>query len=418
LQESNIYFEWDYFSDQPYPIRDRTLKRRIKKENRWRRLKTILIAIILFPLFLLRLLLPFKRREIELKDFFGIGVNLDKGEEQLSLLQELQIKNLIVRFPLWDIKNIDKYSRFISKFRDYSILIVVMQDRENIVNRELFKKNIEIIFRELSKVGVKEFQIGNAINRSKWGFFSIDEYLDFFQIAYKIKEREFPYIKLIGSGVIDFEYHNTVHTLFNLYRFKYDAISSLLYVDRRGMPENRQYLLFNLKLKIEFLYSIVSLSPKSGEKIYITETNYPIEGTEPYTPTSQYEAIDLEEYKNYMVRYFLISISTGLINRVYWHQLISAGYGLVDNRDGELKRYPAFRALQVMLSLLSDDRYISYSFKDNLHMVKFKEVVVYWVKRKNVELKFKNRVRFVDIDGNRREGESVLITKSPIYILN
>ena len=30
------------------------------------------------------------------------------------------------------------------------------------------------------------------------------------------------------------------------------------------------------------------------------------------------------------------------IKRVYWHQLIASGYGLVDNRDGKILKYPQF----------------------------------------------------------------------------
>lgn len=409
-------FRWDLFSDQPYPIKDRTLKGKIRKENRYKRLKTILISIVLFPIFLLRLLLPFKRREIDLQKFFGIGVNLDKGEEQFSLLQELQIESLIVRFPLWDIQNIERYTQFISKLKNYSVLLVIMQDRENIEDLNLLEKNGEMLFREFSKVGVREFQIGNAINRSKWGFFSVDEYLKFTQTLYSVQKTQFPDLKLIGSSVIDFEYYNTIHTLFNLYKFKYHATSSLLYVDRRGEPEGKQSLLFDLKRKIELLWSIVSLSQKSENRVYITETNYPIENTEPYTPTSQYETITLQEYRNYMVRYFLISLSTGLVERVYWHQLISAGYGLVDNRTTDIKKYPAFNSFKVMLSLLSNERYISHSFQKNLYTVEFEKLFVYWVVKERVELSFEDKVDFMDIDGNRGEGETVSITKSPIYI--
>ncbi|WP_252981492.1 hypothetical protein [Aliarcobacter butzleri] len=49
-------------------------------------------------------------------DFYGLGVNLDKGNCQVELVEELQVKNLIIRLPLCDIKNIDSYVDFAQSF--------------------------------------------------------------------------------------------------------------------------------------------------------------------------------------------------------------------------------------------------------------------------------------------------------------
>jgi hypothetical protein len=408
-------FHWDSFSDQPYQIKDREAKKQFKQITRFDRVKTVLISLLMFPISLFRMIFPFKNREIDLEEFFGVGINLDKGEEQFELLQELQIKSINVRFPIWEMDNIDKYIEFLDKLQDYQALLTILQDRENIEDNRLFKNNIETIFQKFSEVGVTEFQIGNAINRSKWGFFSINEYLRFYQVAYKVRNKLFPDLKLVGSGVIDFEYYNTIHTLYNFYNIKYDAISSLLYVDRRGEPEGKQTIIFNLQKKIELLWSILSLSPKSQKKIYITETNYPIKNSEPYTPTSQYETVSPEGYRIYMVRYFLIAIATGLVERVYWHQLISAGYGLIDNRDGE--RYPAFNSFKNMLRCLSQERYISHKFEANLHYVEFQNIEVYWCIEEKVELQFQSSKEYIDIDGTRLLKSNVEVGKEPIYLM-
>ena len=275
------------------------------------------------------------------------------------------------------------------------------------------RRDIEIVFSKFSKIGVKEFQIGHTINRSKWGIFSVDEYLNFFEVVYQVRNSKFPNIELIGSGVIDFEYYNTIHTLFHFRKCFYDATSSLLYVDRRGSPENRQMVIFNLYRKIELLFSIVSLSPKSRNRIYITETNYPIKGTEPYTPTSQYEAVGLEEYTTYMVRYFLIAIATQSVEKVYWHQLISTGYGLV-NHQGE--KYPQFEALRFLVSILKGERYISHRFSSNLHIVQFSRVAVYWTVSDEVNWDFGEEVEYFSIYGEKKRGRKVKITKFPIYV--
>ena len=66
------------------------------------------------------------------------------------------------------------------------------------------------------------------------------EYVALARAAEEILRRH-PGVELLGPSVIDFEYHVTAAVL-NLRRpgFRFDAVSALLYVDRRGAPENRQ----------------------------------------------------------------------------------------------------------------------------------------------------------------------------------
>ena len=70
------------------------------------------------------------------------------------------------------LKNIDLYFEFANSFNKNekkNILINVIQDRLNIENQELFKKNIDLIFQKFENIS-NEFQIGTTINRLKWGF--------------------------------------------------------------------------------------------------------------------------------------------------------------------------------------------------------------------------------------------------------
>jgi hypothetical protein len=168
--------------------------------------------------------------------------------------------------------------------------------------------------------------------------------------------------------VIDFEYHYTIRSLFNFFPIKYDTFTALLYVDRRGSPENKQ-MGFDLKRKIRLLKAIMMLSPKTTKKLYITETNWPLSNTAPYAPTSEKESVDVESYALYMVQYYLISLAAG-VERVYWHQLIAPGYGLIDNRDG-IKKYPAFEAYKTMVHLLKDSQLEEFNFSQEVKMMRF-----------------------------------------------
>jgi hypothetical protein len=238
---------------------------------------------------------------------------------------------------------------FVKSFgSDKEILICVIQSREHIENRELLIREIKVVFQKFSSYA-NEFMIGNAINRIKWGFVTIEEYLNFFETIQKVRDEHFPKLKLIGSSVIDFEYHFTIRTLFNDFKIHFDKVASLLYVDRRGSPKNTQYGMFDLKNKVEFLDTIVQSSSKCESQIYITETNWPLQNTAPYAPTSEKECVSEEEYATYMLQYFDIVAKTQKVEKIFWHQLVSAGYGLVDNRDGKFRKTKAFYEFKKMI---------------------------------------------------------------------
>jgi len=338
-------FIWDKYSDQPYPIKDKVYKKKMRKKHVWDYIPLFLTNIILFPLGIV--LMPlFKGKETAKEGFYGMGVDLDKGEAQKELIEELGIKHLLVRMPLWEMQRIEEYVAFAKSFgKDKQILLNILQDREHIEDTVLLQKDIGIIFEKFSPF-VSEYQMGNAINRTKWGFFSMKEYLGWYQTIQKIRDEKYPKLKLIGSSVIDFEYHYTIRTLFNFFSLKYDIFSSLLYVDRRGSPDNKQMGIFNTKNKISMLYALVKLSPKTSNNIYITEVNWPLSHTAPYAPTSELECVSEEAYSRFMLKYLETAKKSGKIQRVYWHQLIAPGYGLVDNRAGKLRKTEAFEAFK------------------------------------------------------------------------
>ena len=341
---------WDNYSDQPHVIKDKAYKKVMRKKHIKDFIKLFFSSIFILPIAILFMKFFRGNNEVSNEEFYGIGVNLDKGEIQHELIEELGVKNLIIRFPLWDIKNIDLYVEFAQKFNKTTkknILLNIIQDRNNIDNHQLLKENLEFIFTKFVNL-VNEYQIATTINRAKWGFFSVQEYLNFYKIAQDLKEKKFSNIKLLGPSIIDFEYYYNVRAMFNFQKIKYDIVSSLLYVDRRGSPQNTQYM-FDTKNKIDLLYSLVKLSNKCKNEIYITEVNWPISNTAPYAPTSEKECVSLEDYTKYMLDYFKIAKDSKKIKRVYWHQLVASGYGLVDNRDEKIVKYPQFYAFKEMI---------------------------------------------------------------------
>jgi len=339
-------FAWDEYSDQPHIITDKKFKKKQKKKYLLEYLKMLFVFITILPI---SFFWQFLMRYPKVKMTVGIGVNLDKGEVQYELIEELGATELLMRMPLWDIENIDEYVNFAKGFGGGKVFMInILQDREHVENLELFHENVKVIFEKFESISC-EYQIGNATNRTKWGFFSVSEYLNFYKVAQQVRDECFPKIKLIGPSVIDFEYYYTVSSLFNFQNIKFNKVSSLLYVDRRGAPINRQYG-FNFKNKINLLASMVFLSPKTDNEIYITESNWPLKNTAPFAPTSEKECVSESDYLQYMQDYIKTAKGTSKVSKLYWHQLIAPGYGLVDNRDGVIRRMPAFYKFKQLIN--------------------------------------------------------------------
>ena len=348
-------FFWDKYSDQPSVIKDKAYKKAMRKKYILDYIKMLFSSLLILPLAIFVMKLFRGNEELSNKEFIGLGVNLDKDDGnniQQELIEELGVENLIIRIPLWDMQNIDSYVEFAKSFNQNSsknILLNIMQDRVHIEDKELLKKDLEVIFSKFSSF-VNEYQIGTTINRAKWGFFAVKEYLEVFKVAQEIRDEKYKDLKLIGPSTIDFEYYYNVRAMFNLYKIKYDKVSSLLYVDRRGAPSNTQYGFFDTKNKIDLLYSLCKLSPKTNDEVYITEVNWPLSNTAPYAPTSEHECVSNEDYSKYMIEYLETVKKSKKIQKVFWHQLIAPGYGLVDNRDGKIVKLPQFYVLKEFLN--------------------------------------------------------------------
>jgi hypothetical protein len=153
-------------------------------------------------------------------------------------------------------------------------------------------------------------------------------------------------VRLLGPAVIDFELYATAALLNMRWRtgLRLDGVASLLYVDRRGAPENTQLGLDTVG-KVTLLKAIADTARNSTPGSWITEVNWPLwEG--PHSPAGRTVSVDEETQADYLVRYYLLALCSGLVERVYWWQLVARGYGLVAPQEGgSLRRRPAFDAL-------------------------------------------------------------------------
>ena len=423
-------FVWDHHNNQPYSLNDKKLKNKIFLLSWYSNIKIIistLFALLIIPIFYFKKSESFEK-EI---DSFGLCVNLDKpidsqklvdNDDLIKMISDLSIQNILVRIPLADFENIEKYLSFISELKDKNVLVCVLQDRSHINDEKLLKERLDFIFSQLYEF-VSEFQIGNSINRKKWAFLTVDEYLSFFKIAYDLKIKKFPKIKLLGGNIIDFDIPFFARSIFHFRALFYDGIATQLYVDRRGSPENKQ-LGFNTLSKIKIYSALAQASLKTSNELYITEVNWPLEDMEPWAPAKNH-LIKESLQSRYLVRYYLLMLASGKVKRCYWHQLIAPGYGLVNNLEGQIIKRDAYYCFKYLVEMLNGGVTKKLITENNLYCLvveKNKKVIeAVWSNDKNISFKSNPSQKIFDMRGKKIDTETspeVSINGEVIYIEN
>jgi hypothetical protein len=340
---------WDHLSDQPHQHAGRWEKAAIRIADAPEHVRDLAIVAGSLP--------AVWRRYRELRDglysrpvaMAGVGVCLrpwpDDPEALLAAVDELGVRRILVRLHPWDDDHSDE-ERLASALaeRGYELAFALPQNRDLVRDRDRWRRAIGELAARFTQYG-RHFQIGQAPNRSKWGAWTRSEYLDLYQHAAGIL-RAAGDVQVMGPAVIDFEYYATLAFVNrSIPGLRYDIVSSLLYVDRRGAPEHRQLGLDTVE-KVVLLRAIAEVGRASSERCWITEVNWPLwEG--PHSPAGRSVSVDEDSQASYLVRYYLLALGTGLVERVYWWQLVARGYGLmVPGANGSLEARPSYRALR------------------------------------------------------------------------
>lgn len=295
--------------------------------------------------------------------FAGAGVALrpwpEDPEGLLALVDELGCRTVLVRLHPWEPAGRDAEEALVRGLhaRGLEIAFALPQNRELVRDPERWEHEIADIARRFTPYG-RHFQVGQAVNRSKWGVWAVDEYVALVRAARAPLVAARADVQVLGPAVIDFEYNRTAGLL-NLRRkgFHFDAVSALLYVDRRGAPENAQMGLDTVG-KVTLLRALADTARNADPgPVWLTEVNWPLrEG--PHSPAGKNVSVDEETQADYLVRYFLLALGTGLVARAFWWQMIARGYGLVCPEPGELRRRPSFQAFRTLLRELAGTTFL------------------------------------------------------------
>lgn len=240
----------------------------------------------------------------------------------------------------------------------HEIMVAILQDRRAVLHPDDWQEFLEFVFAGVAgKANLVE--IGHGINRVKWGIHNLREYRALLKPVVEL-QKKYPEIHVAGPACLDFEFHWTVAALDATPRgLAWEALSHHLYVDRRGAPENRQGR-FGTVEKAALLRAIAVRSKRCGSKVIVSEVNWPLVGTGVWSPVSAaYLApgtkgsrvhVTEEQYACFMLRYLVLTLCSGFVDRVFWWRLVAHGFGLIDERsEGGWRERVAFHLLVVFL---------------------------------------------------------------------
>jgi tRNA A-37 threonylcarbamoyl transferase component Bud32 len=290
------------------------------------------------------------------------GVGIQGGSapapDLVAEIEALGVRRVLLRLQPWE-NQLERDSALARELhaRGIDVVLAVAQNRELVRDPGRWRALLEEIAERFAGLATHA-QIGHAINRSKWGIWNQREYAELVTIAAEVllgRSGARAGWKIVGPSVIDFELYATCIALDwpeNPVRF--DAVTSLLYVDRRGAPENRQAGL-DAVAKARLVRAIIQTSRHGDRESWITEVNWPLrEG--PHSPAGRHVAVGEEAQADYLARYYLLLLGSGLVERIYWWQLVARGYGLADPEAGGLRRRPSWGALAFLTRALDGSR--------------------------------------------------------------
>jgi tRNA A-37 threonylcarbamoyl transferase component Bud32 len=367
------YWLWDEKTAQPMIALSKEEKN--KERNVSDLLKSSFRALIKLP----RIISEYRQlgttaftTPIDMKGRIGVAINPKVNHIAIESQLLEKLGNLPVFLRFYRHETPEQWTTTIELIQSlhahgFSIMVALLQDRVAVVEPQKWKAFLDFIIPKIV-TRVDCIEVTHAYNRAKWGIWSLAEWRALFAIAFEYKQ-QFPNLKITGPACIDFEYVPVISAFAELKKinptYQFDALSHLLYVDRRGAPENPQGKFSTLE-KAQLLKAIARTSSACNDKVIVSEVNWPLENTDVWSPivcpyvTARWqkrpsgEPVDV--YAHYMLRYLAITLCSGYVDQVFWWQLSAKGYGLVDDQNNFHPR-PAFIALAFFLNLLGEARY-------------------------------------------------------------
>jgi hypothetical protein len=416
-------FAWNEFADQPHNVASRRerLRHHIRHAGSYVSLIAQNLALAAPVLKRYRKLKRLMHKTpVEINAPFAVSCSPagNRNEDIVDFLKDAGVRRTLVRIPSWERRDLGRHQGFMRLLRSegLDVTAALLQRRDDVLDLSSWQAFIDEAFSALS-ADCSFFELGHAWNRTKWGVWNHKEYISLAQAAVPLAQKHG--VRLVGPAVIDFEFHLYPPTLRAV---PFDKVSSLLYVDRSGAPENAQFGWTAAK-KIALWRAVVDCSLSEPKDCWITEMNWPIAGTGEFSPAPGKPSVTEEQQADFLVRYFIIATASGLVERVYWWQLVAPGYGLIDSRDTPWRKRPGYFAFSNLVRRLEGSRFEGKIDDRRAEIFLFhkggEEFAVVWTKAGTVDHTFSRKPRLLigrDGEESRPAGARIRIEEKPQYV--
>jgi len=419
--------------------------------------------------------------------FFGLNVapsSFPEGDEHI-------IKNLLemgvqsVRVDYGYESNKVHIERFLNKLINppsppfskgekggFDILLHLVQSKEEAGRmsekgiQDKWRTFLEDIMSRFSPV-IKNYEIGSVPNRKKWSGYTIPDYITALKIASEVAKKYG--VNIFAPNIQDFEpfWQVAIFEAIKDEGINIQGSTDNLFVDRAIQPELYDEHVLGRKLKNSARMDIINksrfldvISEKYGIKTFISSfTQWNLDVPAPFYNSSKERLANVDDYADYLVRYYVLSAAGGYTDRVYWGHYASYKEGIFDDSNnpekedapevhhkfiyqGDPRIYktrPAYNAYKTMTGFLSNSRFIK-NLSDIYHLSPPDEdrdkegVFIFEFERNNQKIYvgwtlniYKKRVNIFDrnkCQATWRDGETIHLKeggidlqKSPTYIV-
>ena len=357
-------------------------------------------------------LTPFGQKVEIKRSAFGVDIGAGQADTHLQHLLSLGVGSVRLTVGYGGIDGIGA-ALPILEAAGIEPLVKLVQPADKTTDLAAWEAFLREAFSRLSP-RVTYFEIGTCPNRIKWsGYESFYEYAEAAKVARKVAD-EFAEVTLVGPATQDFEPYFTATVLHGFAGF--DVLSDHLYVDRSGEPESAEEGLFDVVGKGRMFKAIARLH--GIDEFWSTQFNW----VSTDTPEGvQYGGgVDAQTQANYLARYHLLALASGMVDRCYWYGLEATLCGLL---DGQGQKRPAYDAYAFLANALSGATFEKrWPTPPNVYVLEFakrgKRLLAAWTRDGGTY-----ELEVEVLEAHNRDGEKVALSgkavtlgPSPLYI--
>jgi len=303
-------------------------------------------------------------------DFIGICVAsaADAGMDDyvISQLRLLNINQVRLDFSYGDLESFN--ARFLQRLinENFQVTLHLVQPFTNARNMESTSEQAvwrTFLIAVLDRFGahVARVEIGATINRKRWAGYTVDGFLQAWDIAYQeIKQRGIP---LAGPNVTDFEpiYNIGILSMLKAKKQLPDIHTNNLFSERVSEPERFDHRVFKYRWATILKFNLVKkarllkkISTNFGVKQFISPVAFwAIYRIQRLLPDGEQKQAD------YAARYMLLNAASGALDQAFWGAFICHREGLIDDGLSDAE-YPALERVTHYASVDGDKENFKY----------------------------------------------------------